>query len=56
MGVPAEPPLYVVPALMSITSHNVFNGSCQNVAVMRKASGKGRTIVECIPIQVIFLK
>lgn len=35
--------------LMGISRYNIFNGSCQNVSIMRKPGGERRSIIKRIP-------
>lgn len=48
MTIPTEPTFHMIALLMRIPGDHIFNGSSQNVAVMRQSSCKRRSIVERI--------
>lgn len=52
VAIPAEAPFNVIALLMGISSDNVFDGSGQNVSVMRQSGCKRWTIVERITVKV----
>lgn len=50
MAIPAKPPLNMETTLVSKSGHNVFDGSCQDVAIVGQPRGKGGAIVEVEPV------
>jgi len=46
MTIPTKPPLDMVTSLVSIASHNILDGSSQDVPVVRQARGERWPIVE----------
>lgn len=49
MAIPAKPSVNMKTILMSKSGHDVFDGSCENVAIVGEPRGKGGTIVEVKP-------
>ena len=49
MAIPAKSPVYMKATLMGEPGDNVFDGTSQNVTIMRQASSKWWPIIKCVP-------